>query len=357
MFNRQSGWWADGLVVRRAARRESRSDSPTNEDGFLASRKRSLLVVLPIVLAALASGVWFVWLREPSRELPPEFMRRSICEDAKLSKLLIPDKGLVIAGAANGDVFEASQADDVARVLPPGGDAAVTLLALSSDGLLLAGDDSGLLRAWQLPGRKFKSLESPKIPATCAAFRSLDGRLQIYLGLSDGRLVMVDDDGSKVFNTKHRGIKSMALSPDQKTIATAGTEGLITFFAAEKLDELSTLKHHATEVAGLAWSIDGKSLASGDWNGEVAIASADSRQVIATGKQHDAVSRLVWSGEQLVTGSWDGRIRKWSVGSNELKVVSEVDTKRAIHDLAMSTEVDTVVTVSGNDAIEFWKLP
>jgi WD40 repeat protein len=308
------------------------------------------------VSGVAATVVWFFWLREPSRELPPEFIRHVTCENAKLVKVLLAANDLIVVGDAEGRVFEA-QFEEQSKKLPPKGDAATTMLALSNDGLLLAGDDSGLLRSWQLPAGQFKSIDSPKVPVTCAAFLSTGGRQAIFLGLSDGRLLMVDDSGSRVFKTTHRGIKAMALSPDQKKLVICGTAGLVSFFDTTNVELTQTVKHHRAEVAGVAWSADGESIVTGDWDGRLALISAKSHKVTATGEQPDAVCKLVLLGDHFITGSWDGQIRKWSISKKSLSITGQIDTGRAIHDLAINTAGDTVITVSGSDRIEFWKTP
>jgi WD40 repeat protein len=328
-----------------------------NKDGFLASPKRTFLILLPVVIVGAATAAWLAWFNEPPRILPPEFVRSMSCKDAKLVRLLVTDKDHVISGDSMGRIFEGPFAAETANALDPIGDSATTFLANSDDGLLLVGDDSGLLRSWQQPGLKFKSVNSPKIPVTCAVFRSLVGRQEILLGLSDGRLLVIDEDGPDIHKTDHLGIKAMALSPDQKTLATSGTSGLIIFFDASTLTPIKSVRHHKTEIPSIAWSADGESLASGDWNGRIALVSTKTHKVIATGEQPDAVSKLVWLSDQLITASWDGKIRRWSVDKRKISMTGEFDTGGVVFDLAINNAADNIVTVSGGSQIEFWKLP
>ena len=327
-----------------------------NRNGILARRKQSLLILL-LVSLVLAGGSAWILLRTPTRELPAEFIRSIDGSDAKLTNLIVGSDDQLFAADANGRVFEASFSAEELKPIEPIGDAAVTTIAFSSDDLLMAADDSGLLRSWQLPKFSFASVESPKVPTTSIVFRGLDGNLEILLGLCDGRIVRLGEDGTKVFKTRHRGIKSMSLSPDQKTLVVGGTSGLVTFFDAASIEAIAAINNHKTEVASVAWSSDGQRIACGDWDGLVTIVAAQDFKVIATGQQADAVSCLRWLNEQLVTSSWGGNVRQWSIAKKSLSLTSEFNTNSVVHQFVLNAAGDTVVTVSGTDKLEFWKMP
>jgi WD40 repeat protein len=324
----------------------------------LAQRKTILVILIPLAIL-LAVGTWFVWFRTPARQLPPEFIRSVQATDGKLTKVLLGTKDQVFVADASGRVYEFSFSAETANAVEQLGDGAATSLGISPKDLLLVGDDSGLLRSWQLPKLEFASIESPKVPTTCMGFRALDSKLEIFLGLSDGRIVRIANDDSEIFKTKLRGVKSMALNADQSVLAVGGTSGAITFFDASSMSEIVTLtKNHKTEVSSMKWSPDGKSICCGDWNGSISVFSATNYKLLSSGQQPDAVSQLVWIGEHVVTGSWDGQIRKWSIGrKKDMSVTAEFDTQSVIQDLAVNSVGDTIVTVAGDENVEFWTAP
>ncbi len=85
--------------------------------------------------------------------------------------------------------------------------------------------------------------------------------------------------------------------------------------------------------------------------------SLDNRKMLTEFQQPDAVSGLVWNGDRVFTGSWDGRIRFWNVTGKVVGSVRSFDTGRAIHALAIHPQEDSLLTVSGSSTVEFWKLP
>jgi WD40 repeat protein len=65
------------------------------------------------------------------------------------------------------------------------------------------------------------------------------------------------------------GVSSVAISPDDKTIASAGRDGTIKLWDLESGEEKTTLTGHAAWVTSVAFSPDGRTLISGSEDGTV----------------------------------------------------------------------------------------
>ncbi len=318
---------------------------------------RSLLTAAIVIVVLLAVGFAFIATRSPVAD---EFVESLATPVDQLSLLVhSPDGRYTAAGTALGQVVIAHRIGDRVEWIDSGGEAPLTMLAFVSDELLMSGDRTGLLQAWQLP--EFEAVELVEsLPAsvamTCAAFRPVDSSVQMILGLADGRLVTIDETGTRTRKSGHRGIKALILSDRNATLITAGTEGRIIWhdLEAERVSETRT--EHQAEIPVLVLSPDGGRMASADWDGEIRIWDPTSRKVLVKFDQPDAVSGLAWVSDFIVTGSWDGLVRVWRVSDSAAELVTQFDTRRPVHALTVESASERILTVSGGDSIDVWRL-
>ena len=117
------------------------------------------------------------------------------------------------------------------------------------------------------------------------------------------------------------GVSSVAWSPDGKRLATGSYDKTAKVWDAATGQELLTLKGHTGYVFSVAWSPDGKRLATGSWDGTAKVWDAASGQELLTLKGHtDVVSSVAWSpdGKRLATASSDGTVQIYAMDIREL---------------------------------------
>jgi hypothetical protein len=111
------------------------------------------------------------------------------------------------------------------------------------------------------------------------------------------------------------GVAAVAFSPDGKTLASAGSDRTIKLWDAQSGQERHTLKGHTDEVSSVVFSPDGKTLASGGRDKTIRLWDAASGQERATLKGHASVVYSVAfspDGKTLASGSADGTIKSLS---------------------------------------------
>jgi WD40 repeat protein len=303
------------------------------------------------------AALLFVFGSSPDTETPAEPLRVLESDADVLTKLTLTEGGDALAVAsADGEVIvwrlPGRRSTDVGEATGY----PATVLAWSPDGLLLCGDASGLLRAWQQPELEGSQIDSPRVPVTCCVFRQKLARRQMLLGLNDGRIVQIDQSSTTLRDSGHRGVKAMLISGDQSVLISAGSEGQLIWYDFDADRVQGTTAEHETEVSALAWSPDETQVVSADWNGELRLWDARARNLVASATQPDAVSALSWVEDWLVTGSWDGHIRVWNVASDQIALSSTIYTGQPIHSLVVESPGETAFTASGDGSVREWSL-
>ncbi len=117
------------------------------------------------------------------------------------------------------------------------------------------------------------------------------------------------------------GITSVAWSPEGKHIASGSADKTVQVWDAANGHNVYTYKGHGDQVWSVAWSPDGKRIVSVSWDQTVQVWNATDGSDAYIYKGHTGkVTSAAWSpdGKRIASASWDKTVQVWNAtdGSN-----------------------------------------
>jgi WD40 repeat protein len=308
-----------------------------------------------------------------------------------------PD-GTRLASGSYGTLhlWDAASGKETARIA--GHALPIHAIAMSSDTAMLAtGSTDGVVRLWSSPGAP-KKLEGHLGSIEALAF-SADGALLASASLD--RTAHLWDSATGVDRGALDGVgvvRSLSFSPDARVVTTGAPDaGLLTWDAATRKlrnqDPISTrgfarspdgarlaiaaagasivlrdslgieiarMTGHTGPIEAVAFSPDGKVVASGSADKTIRIWDASNGHAIARLEGHgDAVVALAFRPSadswMLFSGSSDGSVRAWdSSGQQTMKLGAQLEPLTAI---VVGGSRRWLSTVARDGTVVFWSLP
>ncbi|MEW6494938.1 MAG: NB-ARC domain-containing protein [Cyanobacteriota bacterium] len=286
-----------------------------------------------------------------------------------LSVAISPDDQLL----ATSDIYGEIRLWDVATGTPlltcEGHTSWVGSLRFSPDSkILVSGSFDNTVRLWDIQtGECLQTLNKDNIAIHEVAF-SPDG--QLLACACDNHTVLLWDIGSvqsrptshpgeqlvAVFTGHSDAVHAVAFSPDGRTLASGSQDSTIKLWDIQQRKCLQTFLGHSHGVWSIAFSPDGQLLASGGQDNTVMLWNIESGNCIRTLQGHsDWIESVAWSpdGITLASGSEDHTVRLWDIRRGQCRHIWQ-GHKSEIWSVAFSSDGSMLVSGSADQTVKFW---
>ncbi|MBN3942085.1 serine/threonine-protein kinase [Nostoc sp. NMS9] len=250
----------------------------------------------------------------------------------------------------------------------------VNALAISPDGYTLAsGSDDKNIKLWDLNTQKVLASLSGHSHAVKSVAFSPDGKI-LATASDDKTIKLWEVETLKeicILLGHSHAVKSVAFSPDGQILASGSWDKTVKLWDVNTGTEICTITGHQLQVNSVAFSPQGQLLASASYDRtirlwQIPVLEGSQREfqnrpcysLLSTLSGHAwAVLTVAFSpnGKILATGSDDNTIKLWEVNTGQL-ICTFVGHSWSVVAVAFSADGETLLSASCDKTVKLWRV-
>jgi serine/threonine protein kinase len=159
------------------------------------------------------------------------------------------------------------------------------------------------------------------------------------------------------YNGHSDGVDAVAWSPDGKRIASGSWDKTVQVWNASDGGQPFTYRGHSDNVNTVAWSPDGKRIASGSTDKTVQVWNASDGSLLFTYRGHsDVVNAVAWSpdGKHIVSGAVDETVQIWNANDAGHSLIYRGHSD-VVDAIAWSSDGSRIASGSWDHLVQVWQ--
>ena len=161
-----------------------------------------------------------------------------------------------------------------------------------------------------------------------------------------------------VWKEHTRDVRSLCFAADGKRLVSGSVDRTVKVWDVTRGKVKTTLQRHEAEVNCVAFSPDGKRIVSGGWDKTLRVWDAETGKSLAVARGHTEFVRDVhfFGKDRFVSSGKDGVIRVWDAATGECKR-KLAGHSGLVRSLALSPDGKTLASVSRDGNLFLWNFP